>query len=427
MDILAKLNSIGQTQLLRYWDTLDLDQRKRLQTQVEALDTEMFLQQKVLWENKQPQNPIEVAPVTHCAHAGNLQIKTKGREVIAAGQYGCILIAGGQGTRLQFDGPKGMYPVTPIGKKTLFQLFAEKTAAASKQAGRLLPLAIMTSPATHQTILDFFKSHHNFGLHPDQLFFFTQSTLPLLDEAGNLFLESQGCLAEGPDGNGSTLKCFVDAGIWEHWRSQGIRYAATVLIDNPLADPFDAELAGFHATVGGEAIVKCTTRLNSQEKVGVIVKIDGQIQVVEYSELPDSERQAQLPDGSLKHPFANLSLFSLDMDFIKAAAQQDDRMPLHLAHKAANAMGAQVMAWKFEKYIFDVLSFASQTHLLNYPREYCFAPLKNKEGPDSLATVQAALQTLDRLTYAQVTGKAPPPGPIELPQEFYYPTPKFLL
>src|SRR5262249_53351096 len=126
-----------------------------------------------------------------------------------------------------------------------------------------------------------------FGLLRDQVFIFTQSMLPFLDDMGNLFLEEKDSMALGPDGNGSSLACFVSSGIWDLWYAKGIRFLTYVLIDNPLADPFDAELIGFHKRMESDVTVKTTKRLFPEEKVGVLVLKEGRIHVVEYSELPE--------------------------------------------------------------------------------------------------------------------------------------------
>lgn len=433
--MIEKLNFIDQSHLLKYWPTLSPEQQERLKIQIEVLDVFTFKLLQKQWIDQTPDLKNTISPLKHYSQVGNIENKIKGHQLLASGQCGCILIAGGQGTRLKFDGPKGMFPITLIKKKSLFQLFAEKTLAAGNQSNCQLPLAIMTSPATHEATLNFFQEHRFFGLKSEQLFFFCQTELPLLDQAGNLFLEEKERMATGPDGNGSVFKCFVDSGIWDCWHAKGIRYVTSVLIDNPLADPFDAELVGFHSTLDDDVVIKCTKRLNSDEKVGVIGEKEEKIQVIEYSELSTQDREAKLPDGSLKYPCANLSLFSFTMDFLKIAAIQFyDQMPFHLAHKATKYIDSQGVtqhptqpnAWKFEKFIFDVLAFTNKVTVLNYPREQCFAPLKNKEGLDSLKTVQAALQALDRLTFFQVTGLEPPHVPFELAQEFYYPTQKLL-
>lgn len=422
--LIEKLSLLQQDHLLRYWFQLGPYQKSILKAQIESIDIQVFKQQQSLLKSKAPASKAEFTPLQHCAQRGNPENKKRGVEIISTGECGCLLIAGGQGTRLDFPGPKGTFPVTRFRHKTLFQVFSEKISAASKQANRSLPLAIMTSPNTHDATLKHFHDHNNFGLKSDQLFFFVQTTLPFLDESGNLFLECKHLVAAGPDGNGSIFQCFVKAGLWDQWNSCGIKYLTSVLIDNPLADPYDAELIGFHAGTKGDVSIKCTQRVSEDEKVGIIVEKDHKVQVVEYSEMPDKEKRMRLPDGTLQYPYANLSLFCFKMDFIKNCKAYN--FPLHSALKPAMSLGQKTKAWKFEKYIFDVLPFSSGTAVINYPREACFAPLKNKVGPDSLNTVQQALQTLDRLVLAEISGVKPQEIPFELSQSFYYPTQELL-
>lgn len=243
--------------------------------------------------------------------------------------------------------------------------------------------------------------------------------MPFLNEEGNLFLDEIDQIAQGPDGNGSSLFHFVHSGIWNGWQSQGVRYLNYILIDNPLADPFDAALIGFHASQGNAITTKCCLRADAYEKVGVLATIGGRVHVVEYTEMPESERCATNSDGRLKYPCANLSLFCFTMEQVKYLAHNE--MPLHLAYKSFGKTKEQ-KAWKFEKFIFDLLPMCDNVKALLYPRERCFAPLKNAEGPDSLAAVQKALQHSDRLVFETITGIKPPETQFELSQDFYYPT-----
>ena len=338
------------------------------------------------------QNPVEKQPPFH--EVGSPENATRGRKLIRQGKVGCLIVAGGQGTRLGFNGPKGMFPISVIKHKTLFQLFAEKTLAASEN----LPLAIMTSPLNDKQTRDFFKGHNDFGLK--HISFFTQGMLPFENQDGNPIEET------GPDGNGRALHHFVNSSIWKQWHDQGVRYLNFVLVDNPLADPFDGELIGFHDRMRSDVVVKCIKRTDPDEKVGIIIEQEGEVHVVEYSELSDDER-------SLKHPLANISLFSFTMDFVKQASEAT--LPIHRTLKAISP--GKPKAWKSEYFIFDVLSLAKKVDILLYPREICFAPLKNATGKDSPETVQAALQERDRQHYQQMTGKKPPNQPFELSQE----------
>jgi UDP-N-acetylglucosamine/UDP-N-acetylgalactosamine diphosphorylase len=434
-DIESKLRSIEQWHLLTYWESLALEQKNTLISQIRHLDIEAFNKQKALLKAHEFPFCSNIKPLEKYAFVGNAEDKNLGLHLLSQKKCGCLLLAGGQGTRLRHNGPKGMYPVTPIKKKTLFQLFAEKTLAAGNQSGGLLSLAIMTSPLNHDIIVAYFKSNSFFGLNPAQVFFYSQDTLPLLDSNGDLFLEDPFTIAAGPDGNGSALKYFVDKGIWKQWNALGIEYVNVVLIDNPLADPFDAELLGFHVHQQADVCIKSAFRLNEEENVGLIVQQEGHIRVVEYSEISSEERTACLANGTLKYPCANLSLFCMNMEFIKNEAYSNhSQIPLHKALKAAkyvdehglSIISSHPMAWKFERFIFDLLPFAHKVKVLVYPREICFAPLKNFQGADSLETVQAALQKFDRIALQKITLSNPPKGPFELSQDFHYPTPQLL-
>jgi UDP-N-acetylglucosamine/UDP-N-acetylgalactosamine diphosphorylase len=428
---LEKLKTIDQQHLLSYWELLNSDEKANLLAQVEALDVHAFTQQKEVLKVNASQAHTALEPITDYTNSGNVQDREVGLRLIAEGKVGCMLMAGGQGTRLGLEGPKGMCSVSVIKDKSLFQLFAEKVLAAGKQAGRPLTLAIMTSPLNHDATYDFFLQNNFFGLKPEQLFLFPQSMLPFLNQDGQLFLENPSKIAEGPDGNGLALKHFVGKGIWKKWNDLGINYVNYILVDNPLADPYDAELIGFHHRQQAEVTVKGTSRRHAQEKVGLLVKEDAALRVVEYSEFPEEERVALSEDGGLKHRCANISLFCFSMDFIARSATKYQEMPLHLALKPANALDAsntvqKINAGKFETFIFDLLPLSKRTSVLLYPREECFAPLKNLTGDNTVADVKRALQEYDAKVFVQVFGHKPPEHPFELAQEYHYPTPELL-
>lgn len=413
------LSEIGQLHLLQCWEQLDARQRKSLLSQLEKLDMATLRLQQGLLQTEIPQRQISL--FDNYASAGDA---AEGKKLIAEGRVGCLIVAGGQGTRLRFEGPKGIYPLTRVKKKTPFQLFAEKTVAASKQANYPLLLSIMTSPDNHEETVAYFEKNLFFGLERHQVSFFSQETLPFLDPGGNLFLEAPDRLAVGPDGNGDALRQFVKQGIWDRWYASGVRYLQFLPVDNVLADPFDAILADCHKASGSEVIIKCTQRRDGEENVGILAKEEGRTAVVEYSELSREERMAKNPDGSLRYPLANLSLFSFEMDFIRSIAKK--HLPLHKASKAVKSLKEIPMAWKFEKFIFDVLPLSHSVKALVYPREMCFAPLKNFSGSDSIETASAAIEANDRKVFNAITGTECEFSPLEISQEFYYPTPELL-
>lgn len=428
-----KLKAIHQSHLLHYWDQLAPAEKEHLLSQIEKIDPLVLNKQQNLLRHSSSKTTSVIQPFTNYRISGNPKAIEEGKKIISEGQLGCLILAGGQGSRLRFEGPKGLFPVTVIQQKTLFQLFAEKIQAARMLYQQNIPLAIMTSLDHLKLIHNYFIDHQYFGLEPESVSFFAQSSLPLLDAEGNLFLEEPHKIAEGPDGNGSVFQCFHASGIYKKWQDQGIRYINSVLIDNPLADPVDANLIGYHKLQKATVTAKCVLRENPQEKVGVLVEANHRVHVEEYSELPEQERLAVDATGKLKHRCANLSLFCFNLDFFSEMGRKSNDLPLHLAHKAIRYLtpsgtttSSTPNAWKFEKFIFDVLPFAQQVNALLYPRENSFAPLKNFSGNDSISTVQEALQKQDRKIFQEITGTDVSQNTFELSQEFHYPTPKLL-
>lgn len=419
-------------QILRFWPTLIASEKIKLTSQIKNIDFKRLKQQIKLLEKSD--NPKEFERYSNYAYCGNEQDFFKGQQLIREGQLGCIVMAGGQGTRLGFEGPKGLYPTSVIKHKSLFQLLCEKVAAASKQAGCELSIAIMTSPDNDAITKQFLQDQNYFGLNASQVSFFSQGMLPLLDAEGRLFLELPYQISEGPDGNGQCLHNFFKAGLWEEWNKKGIQYVQTVLIDNPLADPFDAELLGFHTKRNVDVTIKCTEKQYPDEKVGVLVKEDNHCRVIEYSELPESEKNAIEANGQLKHCCANLSLFCFSMSFIKNVVAKHPTLPLHKAWKATKYVNPRgitqtsltPIAWKFENFIFDILAYTNRTAALLYPRSLCYAPLKNYIGENSITSVQEALLKLDREVLQSITGLESPSTPFELAADFHYPTPELL-
>jgi len=430
-EALEKLKKINQEHLLQFWDDLTGVERKELSRQIEELNIQTFTAQR-----ETILNPIEdvnqtLTPFKDYEIAGSLA--HRGRQLIAEGKVGCLIVAGGQGSRLGYEGPKGLFPITVIKKKSLFQLFAERVLAAGNQVDRKLLMAIMTSSVNHGETVKYFEDHHYFGLDRDQVFFFAQTDLPFLNKEGDLFLESRSKIAAGPDGNAASLKHFVDRNIWFDWYNRGVRYLNYVHIDNALGDPFDAELIGFHDLNQSELVIKCVKREDPFEKVGIILKNNGKVQVIEYSEIKDEERLEHDANGALKHLCANISMFSFKMNFVKQVADECYGMfPFHKAWKAVKhlkedgkpEMSKQPQAWKFEKFIFDLLPYAKDVKALLYPREICFAPLKNATGLDSVEDVRKALQKFDRLTFQNLSHDATlaEDATFELDPQFYYPT-----
>ena len=284
-------------------------------------------------------------------------------------KMGCLVLAGGQGTRLGVNGPKGCVELPLQEKKTLFQLIFERV----KEKGNDLSLAVMTSPINHEATIKYFEEHDYFGL--TNVSVFSQEMMPVCDEEGNLYGDM-----ESPDGNGKALKNLFDSGVWEAWKAKGVEVVQVIPVDNPKAEPFDGELLAIHEKEQVDLVLKCIRRDSPKEKLGVIGEERGKLMIREYSEL--TERMQ-----GLGFPLGNTGLFSCSMDFVARAAREE--LPWHLAHKQAGA----VWVWKFETFIFDLFPYANSFKVIISERRNCFAPLKNRSGPDSLETVAKALMT----------------------------------
>lgn len=281
-----------------------------------------------------------------------------GQSLIAAGKVGCIVLAGGDGSRLGWAGPKGSFPL--FKDKNLFQLLQERVEKSSRQYGRSLKLAVMTSPLNHEITKSYFS---------EDVDFFSQAMLPLIDEAGNAFAELR------PNGNGEALKCFYESGLFDAWRSAGVEFVQVILIDNPLAEPYDPRLIGIQSMTGAEVCIKAVPKLHPDEKVGVIGEKEGKICIVEYSENPPKEWN-----------LANTGLYSFTMDFIEKV--HDVNLPLHPVNRLFE--GKPVI--KREYFLFDVLAYSDKTEVIVYERAETFAPLKDKSD---ISDVIRALQECD--------------------------------
>jgi UDP-N-acetylglucosamine/UDP-N-acetylgalactosamine diphosphorylase len=432
--VLEYLAKLDQLHLAAGIDELSSKELEIFFLQLKNFDAETLKKQREILSH-----PLRVSsavePLSQFDLSGSREDIQRGYKSISEGKVGCLILAGGQGSRLGTQNPKGLFPVSLVKGKSLFQLFLEKVAAASKWAQNPLSLAIMTSSQNHNSTVSFLEQHQFFGANRECIDIFLQGTLPFLDDQGNWLLESPGVLVEGADGNGMALVNFFQSGIWEKWKQKGIEYLNVILIDNPLADPFDAELIGYHLRSDAEVTIKSIFREHPQEKVGVIGLRQKKIEVVEYSELSPQEKIACNPDGSLRWKVANISLFCFSMNFIRKVVELPQfSLPWHILQRktltffntSKGYCKDTTMAWKYETFIFDILKFADRIKVLVYPREQVFAPLKNASGEASLESVQNALLASDRRKYYEVTEVMPPYKKFELDQAFYYPTSELL-
>lgn len=333
-------------------------------------------------------------------HGGNAAdwaaAKTAGEEALRAGRVAAFTVAGGQGTRLGYDGPKGTFPVTPLRRKPLFQVFAEKIRAAGTRYGRPLHWFIMTSHANHAATEAFFREHGFFGLDPARVHFFRQGRMPAVGYDGKILLESKGSIALSPDGHGGSLRALERSGSLDVMKSEGIDTLSYFQVDNPLVRCVDPAFLGWHLRRRSEMSSKMVPKAYPEEKVGHFCVQGGRLVVVEYSDLPAAMQREREPEGGLRYLAGSIAIHVLDREFVRRMARGGEgvALPFHRADKKIPTIDAQgnpvkpgqPNGVKFEMFVFDALPFAGRPVVIETLRADDFSPVKNAEGVDSPRT-----------------------------------------
>lgn len=402
-DLKAAFRKHQQEHVFRHAEELSSAQLETLLSQCQEVDLPELTQ--LLGKHLGPQSKdsfdpenLAPAPAIRTPENGGQQEEweaaaKEGGKLLEAGKVACFTVAGGQGTRLGYDGPKGTYPVTPVRKKPLFQVFAEKIRAANRRYHTRLPWFIMTSDLNHEATTSFFEENQFFGLNPGDVFFFRQGRMPAVDENGKLILSAPDQLALSPDGHGGSFKALHKNGALEEMAQRGIEIISYFQVDNPLVAVIDPAFIGFHHQTGSEMSSRMIPKRSPDEKVGNFCFADGKVQVVEYSDMPEDLARKTDENGNLLFTAGSIAIHLIDRAFAQRMATSGD-LPFHQAHKKVPYVKEsgelckpeQPNAYKFEKFIFDALPLARRPLVLETRREDEFSPVKNAEGEDSPKT-----------------------------------------
>jgi UDP-N-acetylglucosamine/UDP-N-acetylgalactosamine diphosphorylase len=403
-DLRGKLQAIGQTNVLRFFDQLDDAGKRKLSSQLEAQDVNNLakLADEYVKHKPEAKLPRDIQPVQafpRTADTARRQLyqdaEKRGGELLSQGKVAAFLVAGGQGTRLGYDGPKGEFPVTPIKNKPLFQVFAEQLIAHGRDFGKPIPWYIMTSDVNDAATRAFFAKNNYFGLDPKDVYFFEQGMMPAFSMDGQLLLGEKDSLALSPDGHGGSLRALARSGALADMRKRGVEHLSYFQVDNPLVHVIDPLFIGLHALTGSEMSSKTIPKANPLEKVGNFVIGDGKTQVIEYSDLPESLAMQRNPDGTPKFNAASIGIHALTVPFIEHLnAGGQLKLPWHRAEKKVpyvDANGNAVKpdkpnAVKLEQFVFDAIPLAQNAMVYTTERGEEFSPVKNAEGVDSPAT-----------------------------------------
>lgn len=415
-----------QGHILAYFNQLDLKERGSLLGQAAAIDLEelTFLINTLVKTEPTPSSAtadLAPAPYIQLPRNGGDPEKWQeafdlGEEALRAGNVAVVTVAGGQGTRLGFDGPKGTFAVTPVQKKSLFQVFSEKIQSAEMRYNCTIPWFIMTSAINHAATVRFFKQNAYFNRDPDQTHFFSQGLMPAVNNAGKILLEGPSRIALSPDGHGGVFRALVRQGAVEKMNHSGIDLISYFQVDNPLAACIDPAFLGFHLKADSEMSSKMVPRIDPTEKVGLFCLQNDRLTVVEYSNIPKGYAEQRDASGHLRYRVANIAMHILSSDFIQRIGSSGARaFPFHRAEKNIQALDPEgdsltpvsTKGIKFELFIFDALPFARNPIVIETDRASEFSPVKNAKGQDSPKTcIEAQLRQFYR--WAQAAGLSLP-------------------
>jgi UDP-N-acetylglucosamine/UDP-N-acetylgalactosamine diphosphorylase len=393
----------GQAHLLRFYDRLDGSRRRCLLDQIEAVDWEELARLITTHVRSRPPVlvPERVEPAPYLPKAPPPELRARydaarslGESLLADGRVAVFTVAGGQGTRLGWDGPKGTFPATPVTGKSLFQVHAERILKAQATYGAEVPWYLMTSPLNHVASRDFFAAHGYFGLRAEQVVFLQQGTMPSVALDGRVLLADHDRLAVNPDGTGGSFRALYRSGALDDMTARGVSAISYFQVDNPNAKLLDPLFVGLHAGEGAEMSSKTLRKAGPDERVGTMALLDGRLAVIEYSDIPRELAEARHPDGSYRFDAGSIAMHVIAPEFVRRLEEGGMSLPFHRADKRVDHLDddgnllvpATDNAVKLEMFVFDALPLARAGVVLETDRVEEFAPIKNAHGDDSPAS-----------------------------------------
>jgi UDP-N-acetylglucosamine/UDP-N-acetylgalactosamine diphosphorylase len=439
-----RLEAVGQSHLLTFYNTLHSHDQDALLKQIDALDLEALpALVETYVKNKPhvalPDDPEAVQPAPYFPFDGKgwdrAAAKAAGEALIRTGKVAAFTVAGGQGSRLGFEGPKGCYPAGAVTGKTLFHIFAENLAGVQERYGVKgggVPWYIMTSPLNHQPTVAYFEEHSFFGLDKRNVMFFPQGVLPSFDMSGKVLLAGKGEVATNPDGHGGSIRALHVNGALADMKRRGVEQISYFQVDNPIVRAIDPVFLGLHVGAGSpsahaegalsprggggssaEMSSKMIKKAGPDEKVGVFCQVSGKVQVIEYSDLPKAWQEQKLEDGSLRFIAGSIAIHIMSVEFVQRLATDPDfALPYHRAEKKiphVDLKTGEVVApqkingVKLERFVFDALPLCRNSIVYETDRVEEFAPIKNASGVDSVESSKQ-IQTLRAARWLESAG-----------------------
>ncbi len=393
------LNDILQEQLLRFYGELDESEKENLLKQIENTDFSVldnFLHREDL-SGKGKIEPIEGLRLTDIA-ARKAEFFAVGKKAIQEGKVGAVLLAGGQGTRLGFEGPKGAYNVGVNKPLYIFEQQVKNLLEVVETCGMPVPLYIMTSDVNHEATVKFWKEHNYFSYPAEYVKFFVQDMAPAVDEEGKVLLADKGNIALSPNGNGGWFTSMQKCGLLKDVKNRGIEWLNAYAVDNVLQRIADPVFVGATILSGANCGAKVVCKVAPEERVGVLCLEDGKPNIIEYYEMTDEMANMRDDKGDLKYIYGVILNYLFNVE--KALSILDEKIPVHVVNKKVpyvNDKGETVKpstpnAYKFETLILDMIKLMDTCLPYEVEREKEFAPVKNPTGVDSVESARELLK-----------------------------------
>ncbi len=422
-----RLRAVRQDHLLNFRDRLPPDRQRALLAQIEAIDLDAIpaLVRDYVFAKPPVDLPADIEPAPYYPNDPSSPVRpwdraayrAEGEALLRGGKVACFTVAGGQGTRLGYDGPKGCYPAGAVTGKPLFQFFAEGILKTGLKYGVTPPWYVMTSPLNHDATVAFFEERGFFGLPRDGVVFFPQGTMPSFDRrTGRILMAGPGEIATNPDGHGGSLRALKVSGALGDMRRRGVEHLSYFQVDNPIVRVADPVFLGLHAAApdsSAEMSSKMLAKAYPEEKLGVFCVAGGRLRIIEYSDLPMERQRERLPDGRLRFLAGSPAIHVLSVEFVERLNSDPAfALPWHRAEKKVPCIdpdtGERIEprepnGVKLERFVFDALPLARASIVYEADRVEEFAPIKNAEGVDSPQSSRE-IQTLRAARWLEAAG-----------------------
>lgn len=403
------LEQYGQQHVLRFWEELNAAERSVLFNQLDTVDFPLMERLIHEWVLNEPDaehfktiEPIPVIPPVDPARPDAREALEAGEAALRSGRVGLFLVAGGQGTRLGYDGPKGAYPVGPLTGRSLFACHAAKIHNLQRRYGCVLPWYIMTSDTNDAATKAFFEENGYFGLSARDVRFLQQRMVPCVDGQGRFILSEKGRLAMNPNGHGGCIPAMVENGVIADARERGVDLMSYFQVDNWAVKVADPYFIGYHALANAQMSSKNHRKNEPREAVGVHCLCDGEYRVIEYSELDIYPQLLEVDgNGELLYYAGNPAIHILSVDFVDQVFANFAQFPWHRAHKKIPGLDDQGRlikpgepnGYKFETFVFDALRFVNHRPVaLEILRQGEYTPIKSFEGDNSVRAAWASMR-----------------------------------